>query len=130
MADDSAGIVGTWLSEDKTGKIQIFKCGAKYCGKVVWIKPSKEHPDPQQILDVHNPAPERRADKIIGKTILWGLTYDRDERVWEDGSIYDNRKGKVYSCEVSLRGGGKELLLRGFVGISLLGKTTTWTRVG
>lgn len=130
-ADGAADIVGTWLVEDKTGKIQIFKCGDKYCGKTVWIKPTKEHPNPQEILDVHNPNPEKRTRKILGKTMMWGLTYNRDDRRWEGGSIYDNRKGKVYSCQATLRAGGKELLLRGFIGISLIviGQTTVWTRL-
>jgi uncharacterized protein (DUF2147 family) len=128
-AKDASDIVGTWLVEEKTGKIQIFKCGDKYCGKTIWIKPSKEHPNPQEMRDIHNPNPQKRTQKILGQTMLWGLTYDNEDRRWEEGSIYDSRKGKVYSCQATLRAGGKELLLRGFIGISLIGQTTVWTRL-
>lgn len=121
-------IVGTWLVEDKSGKIQIYRCGQKYCGKTVWIKPTADHPDPKNKLDVHNPDPQKRGQKLWGKTVLWGLSYDSDDDRWEDGSIYDSRRGKVYRCQVSMKESGK-LHLRGFVGISLIGATTTWTRV-
>jgi uncharacterized protein (DUF2147 family) len=127
-AAEPDAIVGTWLAEEKDGKIKIYKCGAKYCGKVIWIKPTKEQPKPEEMLDVHNPNPKKRGQKVLGKTILWGLTHDAEDKRWEEGFIYDNRRGKVYGCQVSLKGPNK-LLLRGFVGISLIGKTTSWTRI-
>ena len=94
-----------------------------FSSRTRWVK----QPDPERILDVHNPDPKKRHKKILGKTILWGLTYNPDDKRWEDGSIYDSRRGKVYRCQVTVQGPSK-LLLRRFVGISLLGKTTTWTR--
>ncbi len=129
VANEGRGIVGTWLVAEKTGKIQIFRCGDNFCGKTIWIKPSAAQPNPEEILDIHNPNPKKRSRKVLGSTMLWGLTYNKEDRRWEDGYIYDNRTGKVYSCQVTLEAGGQKLLLRGFVGISLLGKTTTWTRL-
>ena len=128
-ADEEAAILGTWLVKEKTGKIQIFKCGKKYCGKTVWLEPSTEHPDPSTIIDVHNPDPTKRSRKVLGSTMLWGLTYDKDDERWEDGQIYDNRSGKIYKCQVTLDEGGKKLHLRGYIGFSLIGGTTTWTRL-
>jgi uncharacterized protein (DUF2147 family) len=128
-ADGATAIIGAWLVEERTGKIEIFRCKETFCGKLVWIKPSAEQPNPEEIRDIHNPNPNKRSRKVLGSTILWGLTYDNDDHRWEDGQIYDNRTGKTYSCQVTLASGGQKLLLRGFVGISLLGKTTTWTRL-
>ncbi len=50
------------------------------------------------------------------------------DNVWEDGKIYDARSGKDYSCKMTLVN-KNELGVRGFVGFSMLGKTSTWTRV-
>lgn len=124
---DGPDIIGKWLVEDKTGIIEIFKCGEKYCGKTIWIKPSAEHPDTSKIVDSKNPDPKKRTAKIIGKTILFGLTYNADDKQWENGSIYNSLNGKTYSCKITMEGKDK-LLLRGYIGISLIGQTTVWTR--
>ena len=128
-AEGAADILGTWLVKEKTGKIEIFRCGKKYCGKTIWIKPSAENPNPEKALDVHNPDPKKRSRKVLGSTLLWGLTYNKDDNRWEDGYIYDNRTGKIYNCRVELEAGGKKLKLRGYVGFSLIGGTTVWTRL-
>jgi uncharacterized protein (DUF2147 family) len=128
-AAEADGIVGTWLVEDGTGKIRVFRCGDKYCGKTVWIKPSKESRNPENLLDVHNPDPSKRTQKIIGKTMMWGLSYDPDDREWEDGFIYDSRGGDVYRCEITMER-PDQIRLRGYIGIALIGKTTVWTRIG
>jgi uncharacterized protein (DUF2147 family) len=128
-ADESDGIVGTWLVEDKTGKIRIFRCGDKLCGKTVWIKPTKENPNPENTLDVRNPDPSKRAQKVVGLTMMWGLSYDPDDKEWESGYVYDSRGGDVYRCQITMESADK-IRLRGYIGISLLGKTTVWTRIG
>jgi len=126
-AQNTDAVLGVWLVEDKTGKIEIFKCGSKYCGKTVWIKPSADNPNPSLLTDTKNPDPAKRNQKLMGKTIMWGLTYNEKDKRWDNGSIYDSRSGKVYSCHITAEGSNK-LLLRGFLGISLLGQTTVWTR--
>jgi uncharacterized protein (DUF2147 family) len=129
LANNSQDITGLWLTENGEGKIRIFKCGDKYCGKTTWIRPTKEYPDPSIKLDHNNPNPAKRGRKIIGKTIMWGLMFDDEDKLYEDGWIYDPGRGKVFSCKVWLKDGGKTIFMRGFIGISLLGKTTTWTRI-
>lgn len=129
LGAEATDIVGTWLVEEKTGKIEVFRCGETFCGKIIWIKPSIEQPNPETIQDIHNPNPDKRLRKILGSTMMWGLGFNRGEQRWEGGRIYDNRSGKIYRCRATLGSGGKTLRLRGFIGISLLGKTTTWTRL-
>ena len=64
---------------------------------------------------------------IAGMTILWGLA-SSGGAVWDNGSILDPNSGDVYSAKVELEDGGKKLLVRGYLGISLLGRTQEWVR--
>ena len=58
--------------------------------------------------------------------MLKGFSFDDGE--WVDGSIYDPKTGKTYSCKMTLKGNDK-LSVRGYIGISLIGRTDVWTRV-
>ena len=69
---------------------------------------------------------ERKDKPIIGMTILWGLKKDGD--TWAGGEILDPKNGKIYRCKMTLSEDGKSLNVRGFIGISLLGRTQTWLR--
>ena len=70
---------------------------------------------------------ERKDKPIIGMTILWGLKKDGD--TWGGGEILDPHNGKTYRCKMTLSEDGKSLNVRGFIGISLLGRTQIWHRV-
>jgi uncharacterized protein (DUF2147 family) len=60
--------------------------------------------------------------------ILRGLT-PRPDGTWVNGHIYDPTSGSTYTCNLALDGDDR-IRLRGYVGIPLIGRTTTWTRVG
>ncbi len=111
-------VVGEWLSEDKDGKIQIYKQGDKFYGKITWGKTSGRK-------DTENPDPALRSQPLMGLVILKNFTFNG--KYWENGTIYDPNTGKTYSCTMKLKG-NNALEIRGFVGISLLGRTTVWTR--
>jgi uncharacterized protein (DUF2147 family) len=49
--------------------------------------------------------------------------------LWTGGAIYDPASGNTYHCTLSLDGENR-LRLRGYVGVPLFGRTTTWIRVG
>ncbi len=125
-------ILGVWNTEGKDGKIMIYKCGEKYCGKVIWSKDpnypsdSKEGMPGTPILDHNNPNPKLRETPIIGLRILYDFMF-AGNNLWTDGKIYNPDKGKTYSGKMTLVS-PNQLNLRGFVGISLIGRTTTWTR--
>ena len=70
---------------------------------------------------------ERKDQPIVGMTILWGLK--DDDGVWKGGEILDPDNGKTYRCKMTLSENGRELDVRGFIGISLIGRTQTWLRV-
>ena len=79
----------------------------------------------QPKVDSKNPDKNKQNQKIIGLVILQNFKFDDDE--WNDGKIYDPESGKTYSCNLSLNG-NNTLKVRGYIGISLLGRTETWTR--
>jgi len=68
----------------------------------------------------------RKDQLILGMTVLSGMT--KSENGWEGGQILDPDNGKIYRCKMHLEKDGKELVVRGYIGISLLGRSQTWVR--
>jgi uncharacterized protein (DUF2147 family) len=121
-ADD---IVGTWLTNGKDpAKIQIYRSGDKYFGKIIWLKFPDENGKPK--VDKFNPDETKRSQPIIGLPLLNGFRFNGEDE-WEDGKIYDPESGKTYSCYLTFKD-RNTLKVRGYVGISLLGRTEYWTR--
>jgi uncharacterized protein (DUF2147 family) len=116
---DADKIRGTYSNEGGKGKVTIKKNGHKYHGVLVWT----HVPD---ATDKNNPDKSRRANKLAGTEIVQGFEYSGNN-VWEKGTIYDPESGKTYSGKITLKKDGS-LDMRGFVGISLLGRTTVWRR--
>ena len=69
---------------------------------------------------------ERKDKPIIGMTILWGLKQDGNS--WTGGEILDPHNGKIYRCKMTPSADGKTLDVRGFIGVSFIGRTQTWLR--
>ena len=63
---------------------------------------------------------------IVGMKILWGLK--KDGAAWTGGEILDPKNGRVYSAKITPSKDGKSLDVRGFIGLSLIGRTQTWVR--
>ncbi|MBO9205428.1 MULTISPECIES: DUF2147 domain-containing protein [Niastella] len=117
-------IIGTWLTGGKeSAKINVYKQGKVYYGKIVWLK----NPTANGVarLDSKNPDETKRNREIIGLVILNNFRFETDE--WSGGKIYDPESGNTYSCNISLKD-NNILKVRGYIGISLLGRTETWTR--
>ncbi len=125
-------ILGVWNNEEKDGKIEIFKCDGKYCGKIVYAKEpnypagSKEGTPGTPRLDHNNPDAAKKSRPIIGLQIVNDFIF-AGENVWKGGTVYDPKNGKTYRGKITLVSPDK-LDLRGFVGIPLFGRTTTWTK--
>ena len=125
FAQSADAIVGKWLNKDGDAHIQIYKTGNKFNGKLVWLKnPNNEQGKAK--MDVHNPDVKLRGRALWGLEILKGFSFD--DGAWEDGTIYDPKSGKTYSCKMTMNGNDK-LNVRGYIGISLIGRTDVWTRV-
>ena len=120
-ADD---VTGVWLTHgDKPAKIQISRSGDRFEGKIVWLQTPTENGKPK--VDKNNPDESKRARPVLGLELLRGFRFDKDE--WNDGQIYDPESGKTYSCTMTLKD-SNTLKVRGYIGISLLGRTEVWTR--
>lgn len=120
-------VIGTWLTQNKDGKIEVYKKGDKYCGKLVWLGKPIDEKTGKPKLDRHNPDPKLRTRPLNGLELMYGFEYVGNNE-WENGKIYDSSSGKTYSCSMKLNKKG-ELEVRGYFGISLLGRTETWTKV-
>ncbi|GHE28349.1 hypothetical protein GCM10017764_08400 [Sphingobacterium griseoflavum] len=119
FAQASDPIIGKWQNPSGEGKIEIYKKGNKYFGKLYWIKDANKK-------DEKNPDASLRGRKIQGLEILTNFTKNGD--TYQDGQIYDPKSGKTYSCKMTLKGKDK-LDIRGYMGVSLLGRTETWKRI-
>jgi len=70
---------------------------------------------------------ERKNQPIIGMTIVKGMKQNGDK--YDGGKILDPEEGKVYKCKMTLNEAGDQLEVRGYIGISLIGRSQIWTRV-
>ena len=120
--------VGFWQTvDDKTGSpralIEITQDQkGELSGKVVKGLIPGEPTDKRCTLC----SDERKDQIIIGMTVLRGMHQEGDG--WEGGDILDPDNGKVYRCKLRLEDGGKKLVVRAFIGVSLFGRTQTWER--
>jgi uncharacterized protein (DUF2147 family) len=122
MASDEkqSQILGNWLSESKDGIIQISQSAdANYEGRIV----GGSHPGR---LDEKNPDATQRAKPLRGQVIMRNLRYEGAGK-WSGGAIYEPDTGRTYSCLLELIA-PDSLKVRGFIGISVLGKSQIWTR--
>jgi len=125
-------ILGVWDNQEKDAKIEIFKCGEKFCGKIVWLKEPNYPPDSKEgipgtpKLDHKNPKHELTKVPVIGLQIVHDFTFSGDN-AWKAGKVYDPKSGNTYSGKMTLVSPA-QLKLRGFIGISLFGRTDVWTR--
>jgi len=124
LAQSKDAIVGKWLNSSGEGQIEIFKKGDKYYGKLAWMKEPNLNGKPK--LDARNPDAGLQKRSLLNLEILKNFVYEDGK--WTDGTIYDPKSGKTYSCNMSLKG-NDVLNVRGYVGISLLGRSETFRRV-
>jgi len=118
-------ILGVWLSEDKTGKIDVYKANGKYFGKLIWGKTMYEPDGTTSRKDVKNKDEKLRTRNLKDLVMLYDFTYH--DNVWDGGEIYDPYSGKTYSCTLKLK--EEKLNIRGYIGVSLFGRTSVWERV-
>ncbi|MEA3443217.1 MAG: DUF2147 domain-containing protein [Bacteroidota bacterium] len=118
-------IIGKWYTEENKSLIEVYKKGDKYFGKIIWLKnPNREDGSPK--LDKENPDEKLKSRTILNMVIMTGLEFDEDNE-WEDGDIYDPESGNTYSCMLTLTSPDK-IDMRGYIGFSLFGRSTTWVR--
>jgi hypothetical protein len=121
-----ASPVGLWQPLDGAGRplglIRIFESNGLYYGR---IEPSSTGDD--RSARCTRCRDDRHDQPIIGLVLLRHLRPQNGEYV--GGDILDPDTGRIYGCTLRLTDGGRQLIMRGFLGISLLGRSQTWRRV-
>jgi uncharacterized protein (DUF2147 family) len=120
---------GLWRTiDDKTGKerslVRIVENNGVFEGKVEKIFEQADD-DPDHLCKKCEG--ERKDKPIIGMTFLWGLKKDGDQ--YGGGEILDPKNGKIYRAKMRLTEGGRKLEVRGYIGLSLFGRSQTWLRL-
>lgn len=101
---------GIWLTANGEAKIQIYKAGNElYFGKLVGTK-----------------IQTAKAKKLWGSLILTNLK--KINNTVYKGEAHDPDKEETYSCTITMKT-ANDMYLRGYIGISLFGRTEHWTRV-
>lgn len=118
-AADKDPVEGYWLTQTKRSVILIEKCQDSLCGWVYWLAPDAMSHDDK------NPDEAKRSRPMCGLPIIWGFEKDGVGE-WEDGKIYKADDGDLYDAKMEILDDGN-LKVRGYMGISMLGKSQVWT---
>jgi uncharacterized protein (DUF2147 family) len=128
MSDTASSPVGVWQTiDDKTGQpkalVQISQdADGTLSGKIVKGLGANDQPDRKcdQCTD------SRKDQPMLGMTIVDGMKRDGDK--YDGGRILDPENGSVYKCQMHTEDKGQKLVVRGYIGISLIGRSQTWNR--
>jgi uncharacterized protein (DUF2147 family) len=120
VAQQASPILGRWLTQPGDGIIEITRAGDNsYQGTIIGGNA------PQRV-DEHNPDAARRQQLLLGQVILKDMHED-GEGALAGGTIYEPDTGRTYKCRIETLDHDR-LKVRGFIGISLLGRSQVWTR--
>jgi uncharacterized protein (DUF2147 family) len=122
-ADD---LLGIWLTGTGNGKVEVYKNGNTYQGKIVWLSEPIDPKTGKAKTDINHPQKAQHTRPLMGLINLWGFNYKGDH-TWENGHIYDPKNGKEYKCVITMKD-KNTLNVRGYVGITLIGRTDVWTK--
>lgn len=118
-------IEGQWRTiDDETKKeksiVEITKkSNGKYYGKVIELLIQPKDPNCSGCKD------DRKGKPILGMEVIRDL--EKNDDVFDSGTITDPKTGKTYKC--SIKREGDKLIVRGYIGFSLLGRNQTWIKV-
>jgi uncharacterized protein (DUF2147 family) len=131
LAVEPDDILGSWLTEGGHSCVEISKQEDRYFATITalefpnFTEDEEEGMEGKPRVDLHNPDESLRGQSLIGLELMKGFEFNGKQ--WVDGRIYDPDNGKTYKCKMTLEDGGI-LNVRGFIGVSLLGRTTVWMR--
>jgi uncharacterized protein (DUF2147 family) len=126
LQENQDAIVGVWKTGEGNAMVRIYKNGEKYQGKIVWLKEPNDPETGKPKIDKNHPEEETRTRPILGLVNVWGFRF-AEKNNWEEGNIYDPKNGNTYSCTIKMTS-SNTIEVRGFIGVSLIGRTDTWTR--
>lgn len=124
---DPDRLMGVWTPSHGKALVKIEKIGDKYYGKIVKLKEAIDPATGKPKVDKNNPDESLQNTPLKGYRILKDFEYtDKDE--WTEGTIYDPENGNTYSCTIKMKD-ENTLNIRGYIGVSALGRTDVWTRI-
>ncbi|MFH2144079.1 MAG: DUF2147 domain-containing protein [Bacteroidota bacterium] len=121
-ADD---IIGKWIPQQNRSIVEIFKIEDKYYAKIIWLK-DIENIKGENILDIYNPNKKLRSRHVLNMIFMGDFEFKRGQ--WVNGKVYDPESGNTYMGNIKMQS-DNILELRGFIGITLFGRTSVWHRV-
>ena len=119
---------GRWKTvDDATGKVRsvvlIWEDNGTLFGRIEKLLDFDPHNSDVRCEHCEGPMKDK---PLVGMRILWNLR--RSGNQWSGGEILDPDSGRTYRCSVELLDDGKKLKVRGFIGVSLFGRTQYWLR--
>ena len=121
----NAHIVGEWYNAEKDAVIALFEENETVSGKITWMQfPNDDKGNPK--TDPLNPDEKLKSRSRMGMIIMNDFICIEGE-VWDNGKLYDPKKGKTYSGMMTLKD-ANTLELRGYIGFSFIGRSSIWTR--
>jgi len=125
FSQTNADIVGEWYNAEKDAVITLFEDNKTVSGKISWMQfPNDDNGNPKK--DPLNPDEKLKSRARMGMVMMSGFTFIKD-KIWDDGELYDPKKGKTYSGMMTLKD-ANTIDLRGYIGFSFIGRSSTWTR--
>ncbi len=118
--------LGIWLVGEKDAKVEIYESGDNLEGKIVWLK-TPLNADNTAKQDIKNPDEKLRTRELLGMILLKDFKREGTDTKWSGGTVYDGKSGKTYKGWIKQKD-ANSLELRGYVGISLFGRSDNWTR--
>jgi len=125
FSQNKDAILGRWVNPSGEAHVEIFKKSDRYFGKIVWLKNPRDEQGVAK-TDVKNPEPGLKSKPILGLEMLKDFVFADGK--WTDGKIYDPKSGKTYSCNITQKG-NNEISIRGYMGISIIGRSESWKRI-
>lgn len=117
----AADLTGRWLTSTK-GEVEIYKCGAAFCGRLLSSPRLAREPD---LTDLNNKDASKKGRKLKGMTFLEGFKGGPTE--FKGGKLYNPEDGNTYTGTISMTD-ANTLKLKGCV-VAPLCKTQVWTRM-
>lgn len=112
-------VEGEWLKDDQSARIKLkVTRKGELMGVIAYVK------DPKRTHDTNNPDASKHKRKLLGLVIVRG--FSKDGAKWSGGTVYDSKSGKTYKGKIWMDDG--KLMMRGYVGVSLIGTTASWTK--
>ena len=126
FAQTNADLVGQWYNAKDNIVITLFEDRQTVSGKVTWMKfPNDENGNPK--TDLLNPDVSLRNRESVGMIMMSSFAHIAGN-IWDNGRLYDTKKGKTYTGIINLKD-ENTLNLRGYIGLSFIVRySSTWTR--